>query len=213
MASSISKLFSAKRDRNSAARPREDEMPSLQVSVPGQATMSKMLLAPAWPSPAPSSALNSAGTSALLTHRMTKFCSTVVRTVSFEIRVPKIIRLLVYDRMPRTEVRFNRRNIFARDENRCQYCGKRFTSSELSLDHVLPRSRGGKATWKNIVCACTACNSRKGGRTPVQAGMRLVRPASEPRHNPVIKLAIGRDRYQTWKTFLNDAYWTVELKD
>ena len=77
-----------------------------------------------------------------------------VRTVSFDIRVPKIIRLLIYDRLPRQQVKFNRRNIFARDGNRCQYCGRRRPTSELSLDHVVPRSRGGDASWENIVCAC-----------------------------------------------------------
>ena len=89
-----------------------------------------------------------------------------IRTVHFEIQVPRVIRLLTYDRLPRQKVKFNRRNIFARDGNRCQYCGKRFATSELSLDHVLPRSQGGQATWENIVCACLKCNVRKGGRTP-----------------------------------------------
>src|SRR3954465_14872942 len=74
-----------------------------------------------------------------------------IRTVHFEIQVPRVIRLLAYDRFPRQKVKFNRRNILARDSNRCQYCGKRFPTSELSLDHVLPRSRGGLATWLNIV--------------------------------------------------------------
>ena len=87
-----------------------------------------------------------------------------VATVSFD--VPRIIRLLFYDRLPRSEVKFNRRNIFARDRNCCQYCGKRFPTSELSLDHVVPRSMGGGATWENIVCACMRCNVKKGGRTP-----------------------------------------------
>ncbi len=76
-----------------------------------------------------------------------------IRTVHFEIQVPRIIRLLAYDRIPRQKVKFNRRNIFARDGNRCQYCGRKFATSELSLDHVIPRSQGGRATWENIVCA------------------------------------------------------------
>jgi 5-methylcytosine-specific restriction endonuclease McrA len=78
-----------------------------------------------------------------------------VSTVNIYVAVPRIIRLLFYDRLPRSEVKFNRRNIFARDKNRCQYCGKKQPISELSLDHVVPRSAGGKATWTNIVCACT----------------------------------------------------------
>ncbi len=83
--------------------------------------------------------------------------------------MPRVIRLLAYDRLPKQTVRFNRRNLFARDNNRCQYCGKRFPTSELSLDHVVPRSRGGDTTWENIVCSCVACNVRKGGRTPTSA--------------------------------------------
>jgi 5-methylcytosine-specific restriction endonuclease McrA len=134
-----------------------------------------------------------------------------IRTVQFEIQVPRVIRLLAYDRLPRTKVKFNRRNIFARDGNRCQYCGRRFPTNELSLDHVLPRSRGGKATWENIVCACVKCNVRKGGRTPREAGMRLIRLPAQPRTSPVLSLKLSHRKYQSWKSFLDNAYWTVEL--
>ena len=135
-----------------------------------------------------------------------------VRTVSFEIRVPRIIRLLGYDKLPRQRVKFNRRNIFARDENRCQYCGRRFPTPELSLDHVTPRSRGGFTGWTNVVCACTACNKRKGGRTPREAGMKLTRPPRCPRRSPVIRMKLRSSKYRSWKTFLDSAYWSVELK-
>jgi 5-methylcytosine-specific restriction endonuclease McrA len=107
-----------------------------------------------------------------------------VSTVNFYIAVPKIIRLLFYDRLPRNEVKFNRRNLFARDRNSCQYCGKKFPTSELSLDHVIPRSLGGKSTWDNIVCACTDCNVRKGGRLPKQAGMSLIKPPVNQNETP-----------------------------
>ena len=109
-----------------------------------------------------------------------------VRSVDFEIIVPKIIRLLFYDRLPAQQVKFNRRNIFARDRNRCQYCGKRFPTSELSLDHVIPRSRGGRTSWENIVCSCTECNAHKGGRLPREARMRLIRKPERPKRSPVI---------------------------
>jgi 5-methylcytosine-specific restriction endonuclease McrA len=135
-----------------------------------------------------------------------------VSTVNFYVAVPKIIRLLFYDRLPRTEVKFNRRNIFARDKNRCQYCGKKQPTSELSLDHVIPRSAGGKAVWSNIVCSCTNCNAKKGGRTPQQAGMSLVQKPAKPRHNPLVHIHLGHERYQSWKQFLDNAYWSVELK-
>jgi 5-methylcytosine-specific restriction endonuclease McrA len=135
-----------------------------------------------------------------------------VRAVSFDIMVPKIIRLLFYDRLPQTRVKFNRRNIFARDENRCQYCGKKRATNELSLDHVIPRSRGGQTTWENVVCSCTRCNARKGGRLPEEAGLSLYRKPAKPRRSPVIRLKLLSDKYQTWKQFLDNAYWNVELK-
>jgi len=135
-----------------------------------------------------------------------------VATVNFDIAVPRIIRLLFYDRLPRSEVKFNRRNIFARDGNRCQYCGKRFHTSELSLDHVVPRSMGGGATWENIVCACMRCNVKKGGRTPRQAHMVLIQKPTRPKRNPLVHFHLGHDRYHSWKQFLDHAYWSVELK-
>jgi 5-methylcytosine-specific restriction endonuclease McrA len=135
-----------------------------------------------------------------------------IRTVRSEIQVPRIIRLLAYDRLPKQKVKFNRRNIFARDGNRCQYCGKKFATSELSLDHVLPRSRGGQATWKNIVCACLRCNVRKGGRTPREADMHLIREPVEPRTSPTLGLKLTHRKYRSWKTFIDNAYWSVELR-
>jgi hypothetical protein len=135
-----------------------------------------------------------------------------VSTVNFRVAVPRIIRLLFFDRLPRNDVKFNRRNIFARDKNKCQYCGKRHPTSELSLDHVIPRSIGGKAVWENIVCACTRCNLKKGGRTPREAGMTLIQKPVKPRRNPLVHVHLGHHRYRSWKQFLDHAYWSVELK-
>src|SRR5436853_499479 len=92
-----------------------------------------------------------------------------VRTVNTEIQVPRVIRLLGYDKLPKQTVKFNRRNIFARDNNQCQYCGRKFPTSELSLDHVTPRRQGGQNTWDNCVCPCAVCNVRKAGPTPTYA--------------------------------------------
>lgn len=135
-----------------------------------------------------------------------------VRTVRFDIAVPRIIRLLGYDRLPAQGVKLNRRNLFARDRNRCQYCGHLFPTSELSIDHVVPRSQGGPDTWENLVCACVKCNARKGGRTPDQARMRLVTRPVRPKRNPLISLKLGHEKYASWKAFLDEAYWTVELR-
>jgi len=136
-----------------------------------------------------------------------------VRCVRFELAVPRIIRLLLYDRLPRAKVKFTRRNIYARDANRCQYCGRRFTTSELSLDHIVPRSRGGQSDWANIVCCCVKCNVKKGGRTPREAHMKLIREPVKPKRSPMIVLRLGHEKYASWKQFLDAAYWNVELRD
>lgn len=135
-----------------------------------------------------------------------------ITTVNFYIAVPRIIRLLCYDKLPRNDVKFNRRNIFARDKNRCQYCGKKFPTSELSLDHIVPRSLGGKSTWENVVCACTACNVKKGSMSMKKAGMTLIKRPIKPVHNPMVHVHLGHERYRSWKQFLDHAYWSVELK-
>lgn len=135
-----------------------------------------------------------------------------VRTVRFDVAVPRVIRLFGYDRLPQQVVKLNRRNLFARDRNTCQYCGKHFSTCDLSIDHVVPRTQGGRDTWENLVCACIRCNARKGGRTPVEASMHLIRPPVKPKRNPLIAIRLGQDRYQSWKAFLDEAYWNVELK-
>ncbi|MEL7472415.1 MAG: HNH endonuclease [Planctomycetota bacterium] len=135
-----------------------------------------------------------------------------VRTVRMDLPAPRIIRLLGYDRLPSQQVKLNRRNLFARDRNRCQYCGHAFPTSELSIDHVVPRTQGGPDTWENLVCACVRCNARKGGRTPKQAHMALFREPKRPKRNPMIAIRLGHAKYASWKSFLDEAYWSVELK-
>ena len=135
-----------------------------------------------------------------------------IRTVRFEVQVPRIIRLLFYDKLPKQTVKFNRRNIFARDNNRCQFCGRKFPTTELSLDHIIPRSQGGQSTWTNVVCACLRCNVRKGGRTPREAHLKLIRMPEKPRRSPLLNVKLTSSKYSSWKTFLDNAYWDVELK-
>ena len=129
------------------------------------------------------------------------------------IRIPRVIQLLHYDRVPRRDVRFTRRNIFFRDRNHCQYCGRKFAQAELNLDHVVPLSRGGTSSWDNVVCACIPCNSRKGNRTPYEAGMHLIRLPKRPAGHPVFRAGWIGPRYEEWKTFLDVAYWNVELSE
>ena len=125
-----------------------------------------------------------------------------IQAVGFELQVPRIVRLTRFDKVPMGTVRFNRKNLFARDGHLCQICGQAKPTSQLSLDHVVPRSHGGLTTWENIVCCCLRCNSRKGGRTPQQAKMKLLTKPARPRHNPQLTQAVSDPRYACWKTFL-----------
>ncbi|MEM8865648.1 MAG: HNH endonuclease [Planctomycetota bacterium] len=135
-----------------------------------------------------------------------------IQSVNFEIEAPRVLRLLYYDRVPKQRVRLNRRNLFARDHNSCQYCGKRFPTSELSIDHVVPTCRGGETTWENVVCACVKCNVRKGGRTPQEAHMKLHKQPVRPKRSPMLSVKLGNPKYASWKAFVDSAYWSVDLK-
>jgi len=132
-----------------------------------------------------------------------------IRAVHFEIQVPRVIRLLWYDRLPKRSLRLNRQTVLARDEHRCQYCGRRMPNSQLSMDHVIPRSRGGQTTWENVVCACLACNVKKGGRTPREARMTLIRKPVRPKRSPLLLLKLSNPKYHSWKTWLDGAHWEV----
>ena len=136
----------------------------------------------------------------------------VVRTISFKIRIPRVIVLLFFDRLPHKEVKFTRHNIFERDRNTCQYCAQHFDRRELNLDHIIPRDHGGLTNWENIVCACVACNVRKGGRTPQEARMQLIRHPLKPKRSPLLSLKLGNPKYHSWRSFVDNAYWLVDLR-
>jgi 5-methylcytosine-specific restriction endonuclease McrA len=135
-----------------------------------------------------------------------------VRGVRFEIRVPEIVLLMVYDRVPRKRVIFSRRNLFRRDRFSCQYCGRQPGKEDLSIDHVLPRSRGGRSTWTNCVVACLKCNKRKSNRTLGESGLSLVVEPREPSWSPYLSLNLGRRRV-SWERFISEKYWNVELEE
>ena len=130
---------------------------------------------------------------------------------SFRIRVPRIILLLIYDRLPKKEVKFTRHNIFERDKNTCQYCGRVCDRKDLNLDHVIPRDRGGPTTWENIVCSCIECNTQKANRTPQEAGLHLIRKPKRPKWRPFVQINFSLHRHDSWKHFIDLAYWNVEL--
>ena len=134
-----------------------------------------------------------------------------VRTISFRIRIPRVILLLAFDRIPKKEVKFTRNNIFERDRNTCQYCGGVFDRKDLNLDHVVPRDRGGPTSWENIVCSCIACNTRKANQTPAEAGMNLIRKPKRPKWRPFVQVNLSLQHHESWKHFIDIAYWNIEL--
>jgi len=139
-----------------------------------------------------------------------------IGTVNGRIRIPRVVVLIAYEYLPRGRVRFSRHNIYARDHDTCQYCGRQLPRSELNLDHVVPRAQGGKTTWENVVCSCVSCNLKKGGRTPAQARMNLLKVPVRPRWTPLGRNLTRRVTYREWLPFLNLAdasYWNVELVD
>lgn len=130
------------------------------------------------------------------------------------IRVPRVILLVGYDRVPKRQVRFSRYNIYARDDCTCQYCGCKLARHELNLDHVIPRSRGGTSTWENVVCSCHDCNRRKGGKSPQEARMTLLRKPYKPKWTPFMQETFNLSRYREWLPFLSTvdiSYWNTEL--
>jgi 5-methylcytosine-specific restriction endonuclease McrA len=137
----------------------------------------------------------------------------VVQSVSFKIKIPEIIVLTMYNDLPRREVILSRKNIFERDKNTCQYCSKKCSREDLTIDHVIPRSRGGKNMWDNLVIACYPCNTRKSNRLPSEAGMSLLRTPKRPNWIPHIGVQFSQVKRLSWQKFVNKAYWETELHE
>jgi len=134
-----------------------------------------------------------------------------IRSVRFRLRVPEVITLTTYDRYRESTVTFSRRNIFKRDHTTCQYCGLRPGTSELTIDHVVPRSHGGVSSWENCVLACVRCNAKKANRTPVQANMKLRKKPVRPDWKPIY--AYSNVRIESWAKFISEAYWNIALDE
>lgn len=125
------------------------------------------------------------------------------------IKMPAVVRLLNAFKKKKKRVKFSRINIYTRDRYACQYCGKSGTMKDFTFDHVIPRSRGGKTTWENIVTACSACNTKKGDRTPHEAKMRLIKDPVQPEWLPAVAIKVSqRSVPDEWASFL---YWNSKL--
>jgi 5-methylcytosine-specific restriction endonuclease McrA len=124
-----------------------------------------------------------------------------IRSARLRLKVPEVICLASFDRLPSTAVTFSRRNVAKRDHYVCQYCGAQPGADEITIDHVVPRSQGGNTCWTNCAAACVGCNTRKGDRTPEQAGMRLRRRPVRPEWKPFY--AAGAVAKESWSRFLS----------
>ncbi|MDR0534958.1 MAG: HNH endonuclease [Puniceicoccales bacterium] len=131
--------------------------------------------------------------------------SRMLRSVRLALRLPHVVLLTQFERLPRRDVRFCRRNVYLRDGFRCQYCGGVFDERELTLDHVIPRDRGGRTAWENIVTACARCNARKSDRLPAQAGMVLRQPPARPKWHAFLSVLATREEARPWLPFIGNS--------
>lgn len=133
----------------------------------------------------------------------------LIRTSSNALKVPEVIVLTGYNKYPKPRLNFSRKSLYKLYKQKCQYCGKKFTTDLLTIDHVVPRAQGGKTSWENCVLSCIGCNSYKANRTPKQANMKLL--CGDPQ-KPTSKLFdVGRIRCKSWQSFLDAAYWNVDI--
>jgi 5-methylcytosine-specific restriction endonuclease McrA len=128
-----------------------------------------------------------------------------VKTVKGFVKIPTVIVLNHYDKIPRQIVKFTQKNLWERDNFTCQYTGKKITKLTGNIDHVIPKSQGGKTTWENCVLAHKEINARKADKTPEQAGLKLIKKPSAPRFMPVSFYIRNKDEIEDWNLFLNVA--------
>lgn len=136
-----------------------------------------------------------------------------ITTSRITFRIPDVIVLCAYGEIPQRKLPFSRANIYKRDNYSCQYCGKRPGTEELTIDHVVPKSRQGRTTWENCVLACVTCNRLKASKTLKEAGLELKRKPIKPTWSPRLVLSRVKNTPCSWEKFVNEAYWGVELKD
>ncbi|MBD3305666.1 HNH endonuclease [candidate division KSB3 bacterium] len=134
----------------------------------------------------------------------------MIHSISFALPLPAVVRLRHMVKWRKDDVKFSRQNIYARDQGLCQYCGKNLHHREITYDHVIPKSQGGITSWENVVTCCIACNRKKGGRTPQQARMTLLKLPRRPAWHDAFRLAVGGLPYtpESWHAYL---YWNVKV--
>lgn len=145
---------------------------------------------------------------------VSRFMNTVrkIQTPGFQIAAPEVIMLTRYGKYPPRQVKFSRRNIYTRDNHTCQYCGRMPARDELTIDHVAPRSRGGKSTWDNVVLACVQCNMKKGDSLPGEKGLKLLNTPKRPHWLECSQFQSRPDEHSLWQKFIDNAYWNTSLQ-
>ena len=134
--------------------------------------------------------------------------------VKGRIRIPRVVLLTLYDKLPHKEVRFTRHSVYERDRYTCGYCNHRFGKSgvhHLNLDHVIPRERGGTTTWENIITACIPCNTKKANRTPSESGMKLLWTPTRPKWRTFVNMPVEKIAHEQWSDFMDFVNWKVEI--
>ncbi|MEM9237122.1 MAG: HNH endonuclease [Verrucomicrobiota bacterium] len=144
-------------------------------------------------------------------HSSNEIVEEMIHSVRMALRVPRIIVLALYDKIPKMEVRLTRRNVFLRDKFNCQYCNKVFAETDLNLDHVIPRDKGGPTTWKNIVTSCIRCNTRKANKLPHEANMFPLREPRVPRWRPLFGMKEDGPHDESWRHFLDPDPQSVRM--
>jgi 5-methylcytosine-specific restriction endonuclease McrA len=138
-----------------------------------------------------------------------------IHTCKFKIAIPEVISLKYYDKIRFEEPRLTRKNIYEHYGYKCCYCGKKFSVDKLNIDHVVPRSRGGKTEWSNVVTSCIECNLKKGNKLPQEAGMKLVIPPSKPQRRIKLAMVLNSNMKipSSWQKFIDTLYWNIELEE
>lgn len=137
----------------------------------------------------------------------------LIHTPNFQMLLPEVIVLSRYQKFPPRTVKFNRRNIFMRDHYTCQYCGRQPIKDDLTIDHVVPRSRGGKSEWENVVLSCVQCNTSKGDRLPLECGMTPRKPPRQPSWLATLRHLPPESDHSLWQRFVDTAYWDLKLHE
>lgn len=149
-----------------------------------------------------------------LSHLVKDHPAGFIHTPSFKIAIPDVIALRLYDTVPAAQVKFTRRNIYDHYSYKCCYCGHKFQTIDLNLEHIIPRSRGGESTWDNVVTSCIACNIKKGDRLPKEAGMKLLIQPTKPKWKGAQSLVLPSfiKVKASWQKFIDNVYWNAEIE-